>query len=193
MEINNITSYVEYDLFGSTSKNKTMFKSSKLLTGYCDSDSDSDSDAESESENEKEECITVLKNSNIKEKRFRTKKGEQSKAKNDAKKTNITEDFDHDDELTLDESLYDINIRVTNRNGRKAITSVEGAPLKFVKSNQFDQFMKHLKSALASRATLQGTDDNPIIEVSGKNVDKIKELLIKYINCREDQIKIHGI
>jgi translation initiation factor 1 (eIF-1/SUI1) len=91
-------------------------------------------------------------------------------------------------------SELEINIRVSQRNGRKSITTIEDMPAElFNNTTRIEQFLSKLKTLIASRATIKSDDDgNKFIEFSGNKVDTVINWICDFAQCSASNIKIHG-
>jgi hypothetical protein len=88
-----------------------------------------------------------------------------------------------------------INIRVFQRNSRKLTTTIENIPKQyFDNQNNVINFLKNIRNAISTRATLKITENgDKIIEVSGNNIDIMIPIICKFVNCEKSDISIYGI
>jgi translation initiation factor 1 (eIF-1/SUI1) len=121
--------------------------------------------------------------------------------KNETKLSKLIENVDPecegkmvDDYLIEPTDAIQINIRISQRNGRKSITTIEDIPQKiFANSVKVDNYVKKLASLLATRSTIKtNTQGNKYIEYSGSNVQKVIKWICEFVGCDESNIKVHG-
>lgn len=87
-----------------------------------------------------------------------------------------------------------IHIRITQRNGRKCITTVEHLD-KFDENPKFvDKITKYLRKQLSCGATVKDEKDGTgkVIQLSGDHREKISQFLVEKEICKKDDIKVHG-
>ena len=91
--------------------------------------------------------------------------------------------------------IPEINIRVTQRNGRKHITKIEGLPNDlFDDEKRIDKMLTELKTKISARACVKISDEGQkYIETSGNRVKVMEEVICDYIKCDSSSIKIHGM
>ena len=89
----------------------------------------------------------------------------------------------------------EINIRVTQRNGRKHITKIEGLSNDFFNDEKrLDKMLTELKTKISARACVKISDEGlKYIETSGNRVKIMEEVICEYTNCDSSSIKIHGM
>ena len=93
-------------------------------------------------------------------------------------------------------NLLEIHIKVINRNSRKRTTTVEGIPEKLLEDKQnVNKFLTKMRNAISASVSLKNVKENnetkKIIVASGSNTDSMVPLIMEFVDCGEDNIKIH--
>lgn len=78
-----------------------------------------------------------------------------------------------------------IHVRLKQYKTRSYVTSIEGLP----STTNLNNILKTMKKLLGCNGTIKNT----MIQLSGDHRENVKQLLIKYDVCNEDEIIIHGI
>lgn len=169
-----------------------MALNSKFFNIYDSSDSElSESESDSDSDNE-----TDVDNSNQVSSLTSIPK---AKAKSKAKSRSIsrTPKSDHQVSFYSNEILthdYKINIRIEQRKSRKHTTSIEDIPEDFFDNKDLTKLLlQELRKKLTSYAVVKKANGQRYIEVAGNSHSKIREVLKKYIDIKDENILIHGV
>lgn len=102
----------------------------------------------------------------------------------------LTTTFDPAAELdneTGDSSSF-VHIRVTQRNGRKCVTTVENMDA----SLDLNMILKTVQRKFCCGGSLQKDENNVVIELLGDQRANLKEFLLSERLVRKNKLKIHG-
>lgn len=94
-------------------------------------------------------------------------------------------------------ALSPIDIRVTQRNGKKMITTISGFsddhPQLQDNNITMKDFVTILKKKFSCNGSIQKDDEGQqFIQLSGNQVSGLKEYLVSKGLCDEDMIRVHG-
>ncbi len=82
-----------------------------------------------------------------------------------------------------------IHIRLTQRNGRKTVTSIEGIPDKYDLKKMLTKFK--CKFACGGNIGLDKTEENKVLMLNGDHRSKLSEFFAAELP--EFEVKIHGV
>ena len=157
--------------------NSKFFNNSDSSDSSDSDESDSDNDFDVEESNQVSNLTSIPK--------------AKSRSKSITPKTDNEVSFYSSELLSHD---YKINIRIEQRNARKHTTSIEDIPEDFFDNKDLTKLLlQELKKKLTSYAVVKTANNQRYIEVAGNRHDKIKEVLKKYIDIKDENILIHGV
>ncbi|CAO3691283.1 unnamed protein product [Rhizopus microsporus] len=86
-------------------------------------------------------------------------------------------------------SLYNVNFRIQQRNGRKTLTTLQGLP----KEINSKRLLKEVKKQFACNGTVVDDEEHgEIIQLQGDQRLKMAEFLVNEGIAKKSAIKIHG-
>jgi hypothetical protein len=178
------------------SKSKSKSKSDSDSSDSDSSDSDSDDEIKRVSKPKVKRVLKMRDRTKtvVHTKTHKAKKSEQIlKEGTVAKVPEINTSSTNENNIDVDNLIFDIDVRFQARNSRKKICSFAGIPDKyFSDKGKVDGMLKAIKATIASRATIKKTDsDGNVIEVSGDNIDIIRPIIKKFCGCPDEYFKIH--
>jgi translation initiation factor 1 (eIF-1/SUI1) len=165
-----------------------MALNSKFFNIYDSSDSElSESETDSDNETDVDDSNQVSSVTPI----------PKAKAKAKSRSKSRTPKSDHEVSFYSSEILshdYKINIRIEQRNSRKHTTSIEDIPEDFFDNKDLTKLLlQELRKKLTSYAVVKKANSQRYIEVAGNCHGKIREVLKKYIDIKDENILIHGV
>ena len=85
---------------------------------------------------------------------------------------------------------------MTNRNSRKRIITIEGLPENLLEDKQnVNKFLTRLRNAISASVSLKSVKENnkikKVIVASGSDIENMIPLIMEFVDCTEDNIKIH--
>jgi translation initiation factor 1 (eIF-1/SUI1) len=165
-----------------------MALNSKFFNIYDSSDSElSESETDSDNETDVDDSNQVSSVTPI----------PKAKAKAKSRSKSRTPKSDHEVSFYSSEILshdYKINIRIEQRNSRKHTTSIEDIPEDFFDNKDLTKLLlQELRKKLTSYAVVKKANGQRYIEVAGNCHGKIREVLKKYIDIKDENILIHGV
>ncbi|EAL70012.1 eukaryotic translation initiation factor 1 [Dictyostelium discoideum AX4] len=102
---------------------------------------------------------------------------------------NSADPFAEDSNLGGDSGISYVHIRIFQRSGRKAVTTVEGLPPKI----DLKKILKHLKKSLNCNGNIVEEENlGMIIKLQGDKRKEIALFLIEEKISQKPSIKIHG-
>jgi translation initiation factor 1 (eIF-1/SUI1) len=167
-----------------------MALNSKFFNIYDSSDSElSESETDSDNETDVDDSNQVSSVTPIPKAKAKAKAKSRSKSR--------TPKSDHEVSFYSSEILshdYKINIRIEQRNSRKHTTSIEDIPEDFFDNKDLTKLLlQELRKKLTSYAVVKKANGQRYIEVAGNCHGKIREVLKKYIDIKDENILIHGV
>jgi len=82
-----------------------------------------------------------------------------------------------------------IHIRIQQRNGRKTLTTVQGLPVAFDPK----RILKVLKKDFACNGTLiEDSELGQVIQLQGDQRVKVRDFIVKELEIKDTNVKIHG-
>ncbi|KAL1917780.1 uncharacterized protein VTP21DRAFT_3614 [Calcarisporiella thermophila] len=89
---------------------------------------------------------------------------------------------------SFDQQQY-IHIRIQQRNGRKALTTLQGLPSEFDRK----KLLKAFKKEFACNGTIVADEElGEVIQLQGDQRTKIVQFLVEQANIPKKQFKVHG-
>ena len=175
-----------------------MALNSKFFNIYDSSDSElSESESESESESDSDNETDVDNSNQVSSLTSIPKAKAKAKSKAKSRSISRTPKSDHQVSFYSSEILthdYKINIRIEQRNSRKHTTSIEDIPEDFFDNKDLTKLLlQELRKKLTSYAVVKKANGQRYIEVAGNSHSKIREVLKKYIDIKDENILIHGV
>jgi translation initiation factor 1 (eIF-1/SUI1) len=170
-----------------------MALNSKFFNIYDSSDSElSESESESDlSESDVDDSNQVSNLTSIPKAKAKAKAKAKSRSKSRTPKSDHEVSFYSSEILSHD---YKINIRIEQRNSRKHTTSIEDIPEDFFDNKDLTKLLlQELRKKLTSYAVVKKANGQRYIEVAGNSHSKIREVLKKYIDIKDENILIHGV
>ncbi len=167
-----------------------MALNSKFFNIYDSSDSElSESETDSDNETDVDDSNQVSSVTPIPKAKAKAKAKSRSKSR--------TPKSDHEVSFYSSEILshdYKINIRIEQRNSRKHTTSIEDIPEDLFDNKDLTKLLlQELRKKLTSYAVIKKANGQRYIEVAGNCHGKIREVLKKYIDIKDENILIHGV
>lgn len=102
-------------------------------------------------------------------------------------------DINNEDPLAQMEDLINatkIHIRISKRNARKCICTIEGLTMEI---SELKVMLKTMKKKFACNGSIEKDDKfGNILQLQGDIRDQAKEILVKNYNFQEDNIVLHG-
>lgn len=170
-----------------------MALNSKFFNIYDSSDSEfSESESDSDlSESDVDDSNQVSNLTSIPKAKGKAKAKAKSRSKSRTPKSDHEVSFYSSEILSHD---YKINIRIEQRNSRKHTTSIEDIPEDFFDNKDLTKLLlQELRKKLTSYAVVKKANGQRYIEVAGNSHSKIREVLKKYIDIKDENILIHGV
>lgn len=100
-------------------------------------------------------------------------------------------DSNNDNKDTLNQLDNNIDIKVSQRNGRKCITTIHGLHFdKVILKN----YAKDLRKLLGCSCSIDKDEQDEVyLKLSGKDTTKICQYLIEKLDIKKENIIVHGI